>query len=185
VLDQIATLDGRIALPNFQIGDLLGGTQAALSGLLAGLVAAQRSGRGRFVDISMAHEVLRHHVLATATLAATGAVPPRGRDLLSGGAPCYGVYACADGRHLAVGALELKFWQQLCDTIGRPDWRERHWTLGVAPGSDEAMALRAGLQALFAAQPLSHWQAVFDRVDCCVTPVLRLDEARGHPLFAL
>ena len=68
VLEQIATPDGEIALPNFQIGDLLGGTQAALSGVLAALVAAQRTGRGRFVDISMAHEVLRHHVLAAATL---------------------------------------------------------------------------------------------------------------------
>ncbi len=184
VLDQIGTPDGELAVPNFQIGDLLGGSQAALSGVLAALVAAQRTGLGRFVDISMAHEVLRHNVLATATLAATGRVVPAGRDLLSGGAPCYGVYRTSDGRHLAVGALELKFWQRLCEAIGKPQWASRHWTRGEAPGSDAAMALKQELAELFGAEPLAHWTALFDDVDCCVTPVLRLDETRVHPLFA-
>ena len=183
VLQQIATPEGDIALPNFQIGDLLGGTQAALAGVLAALVAAQRSGLGRFVDISMAHEVLRHHVLAAATLAATGRVAPPGRDLLSGGAPCYGVYRTSDGRHLAVGALELKFWQTLCAALGRPDWAKRHWSLGEAPGGAAALALRTELAAVLAAEPLDHWTALFADVDCCVTPVLRLDETQAHPLF--
>jgi alpha-methylacyl-CoA racemase len=183
VLEQIATVDGDIAVPNFQIGDLLGGSAAALSGVLAALVAAQRTGLGRFVDISMAHEVLRHHVLATATLAATGRVPPPGRDLLSGGAPCYGVYRTADGRHLAVGALEPKFWRALCDALGRPDWGARHWSSGEAPGSAPAMALRADVAALFATRTMAEWVAQLEGIDCCVTPVLRLDEARAHPLF--
>jgi len=183
VLEQIATAGGEIAVPNFQIGDLLGGTQAALAGVLAALVAAQRTGRGRFVDVSMAHEVLRHHVLASATLAATGRVPPPGRDLLSGGAACYGVYRTADGRHVAVGALELKFWRELCRAVDHPQWAGRHWSLGELPGGDAAMALRSEVAALFASQPLKHWLALFDTVDCCVTPVLRLDETRAHPLF--
>lgn len=184
VLEQIGTPDGEIAVPNFQIGDLLGGSQAALSGVLAALVAAQRTGLGRFVDISMAHEVLCHNVLATTKLAATGRVASAGRDLLSGGAPCYGVYRTSDGRHLAVGALELKFWHQLCEAIGKPQWGSRHWSTGEAPGSDAAMALKAELSAVFASAPLSHWSGVFESVDCCVTPVLRLDETRAHPLFA-
>jgi len=184
VLQQIATPDGAIAVPNFQIADLLGGTQAALSGLLAALVAAQRTGRGRFVDISMAHEVKRHHVLIAATLAATGRVPPPGRDVLSGGAPCYGVYRTAYGRHLAVGALELKFWQRLCEAMQRPAWSARHWSLGEAPGSPAALALRAEVAAVFAGAPLAHWLERLDPVDCCVTTVLTFDEAQQHPLFA-
>ena len=184
VLDQIGTESGDIAVPNFQIGDLLGGSQAALSGVLAALVAAQRTGVGRFVDVSMAHEVLRHNVLATATLAASGRVPAAGLDLLSGGAPCYGVYRTADARHIAVGALELKFWQLLCGAIDQPQWANRHWTRGEAPGSAPAMALRKELADVFAAFPLAHWCERFDAVDCCVTPVLRLDETLAHPLFA-
>jgi crotonobetainyl-CoA:carnitine CoA-transferase CaiB-like acyl-CoA transferase len=184
VLEQIAsTDDGNLAVPNFQIGDLMGGTQAAVSGVLAALLGVQHSGRGRFVDVSMAHEVLRHHVLATITLKATGRTPVPGRDLLSGGAPCYGVYRSGDGRHLAVGALELKFWQALCTVIGRPQWADRHWTRGLAVGGAEAMALRAELGAVFAEHPLAHWAARFDGVDACVTPVLRLDETLKHPVF--
>uniref|UniRef100_UPI00164C6A1C CoA transferase n=1 Tax=Kingella denitrificans TaxID=502 RepID=UPI00164C6A1C len=79
--------------------------------------------------------VHRHHVLARFTLAATGRTPAPGRDLLSGGAPCYGAYRCADGRWLAVGALEPKFWQALCGTLGHPEWSERHWSTGLVPGS--------------------------------------------------
>ncbi len=184
VLEQIASADGAIAIPNFQIGDLLGGTQAALAGVLAALVAAQRTGVGRFVDVSMAHQVMRHNVLAAATLATLGRLPAPGRDLLSGGAPCYGAYRTSDKRHLAIGALELKFWQLLCRTLARPEWAERHWALGEAPGSEAALALRAELAALIAARPLQHWMAVFEPVDCCVTPVLHLHEAQAHPLFA-
>ena len=184
VLEQIATTaDGELAVPNFQIGDLMGGTQAAVSGVLAALLGAQRSGRGRFVDVSMAHEVLRHHVLARFTLQATGRTPPPGRDLLSGGAPCYGVYRSADGRHLAVGALEPKFWEALCGVVGRPDWAGHHWSRGLVPGSEASMALRAELAAILAAQPLAHWVARFEDVDACVTPVLRLDETLRHPVF--
>jgi len=184
VLDQIATPDGDIAVPNFQIGDLLGGTQGAVAGVLAALVGAQRSGIGRFVDVSMTHEVLRHHVLARITLAASGRTPEPGRDLLSGGAPCYGVYRSADGRHLAVGALEPKFWNALCEAIGRPAWAQQHWSRGLVPGSAESMALRAELAALFASRTLAEWSALFEGVDACVTPVLRLDEARDHPIFS-
>ena len=183
VLEQIATVDGELAVPNFQIGDLMGGTQAAVTGILAGLLGAQRTGRGRFVDVSMAHEVLRHHVLATYTLKTTGRTPTPGRDLLSGGAPCYGVYRTADARHLAVGALEPKFWQALCEAIERPAWAAQHWSTGLQVGGADSMALRAELAALFAAEPLAHWVARFDGVDACVTPVLRLDETLRHPVF--
>jgi alpha-methylacyl-CoA racemase len=183
VLGQIATLDGEIAVPNFQIADLMGGTQAALSGMLAALLGAQRSRRGCFVDISMTHQVMRHHVLAMITLAGSGRVSPPARDLLSGGAPCYGVYRTTDARHVAVGALEYKFWQALCEALGRPEWVERHWSRGLVPGSEASMALRAEVASIFARGTLAHWVAHFADVDACVTPVLRLDEAAAHPLF--
>ncbi|MBL0730748.1 CoA transferase [Piscinibacter sp. HJYY11] len=184
VLEQLATHEGEVITPNFQIGDLMGGTQAAVQGILAALLAVQRTGQGRFVDISMTHEVLRHHVLAGMTVTRTGRAPQQARDLLSGGAPCYGVYATADARHLAVGALELPFWQRLCQAVGHPDWASRHWSLGLAVGGPEAIALHGELMQVFKSQPLSHWVALFDGVDCCVTPVLRLDEALAHPLNA-
>lgn len=184
VLEQLATAGGEVITPNFQIGDLMGGTQAAVSGILAGLLGVQRQGIGCFVDISMTHEVLRHQVLCGVVVAQTGRAPLQGRDLLSGGAPCYGVYATADDRYLAVGALELPFWRRLCEVLGRPDWADRHWSLGLAVGGEESMALRTQLGVIFETEPLAHWVERFDVVDCCVTPVLRLDEALSHLLNA-
>ena len=187
VLGQCGTAAGELALPNFQIADLLGGTLAATSGLLAALLGAARSGRGRHVDVSMTREVWRHAVIARtegrALRLATGREPGPGASLLNGGAACYGVYACADGRHLAVGALELKFWQSFCQVLGRPDWAARHWARGEPPGSAPARATRAEMAALLQTEPLAHWVALTGPVDCCVTPVLRLDEVPAHPWF--
>lgn len=182
VLDQIGLPDGAgPAVPNFQIADLLGGTLAAVSGLLAALVGAQRSGEGRFVDISMTHEVWRHAVIARAESRALGLVPARGASLLNGGAACYGVYACADGRHLALGALEPKFWQAFCEAVGQPDWVSRHWSRGEAPGSEAAAGTRQAVADLLASRPLADWIAIVDPADCCATPVLRLNEVPDHP----
>jgi alpha-methylacyl-CoA racemase len=183
VLHQLATAEGEPIAPNFQIGDLMGGTQAAVAAILAALLAVQRGGSGRHVDISMTHEVRRHQVLADLVVAQTGRAPVPGRDLLSGGAPCYGVYRTADGRHLAIGALELPFWQRLCAAIDRPEWSRRHWSLGLQVGSAESLALRDALATLVLTRALADWWALLEPVDCCATPVLRLDECHAHELF--
>jgi crotonobetainyl-CoA:carnitine CoA-transferase CaiB-like acyl-CoA transferase len=188
VLGQIGTPGGEPALPNFQIADLLGGTLATTSALLAALLGAQRTGVGRHVDIAMTREVWRHAVIARAEGAAfrgaTGAAPTAGESLLNGGSACYGVYRTADDRHLAVGALELKFWQAFCEAVGLSGWSGRHWSTGELPGSAAAHETRAAVAALLATRPLAHWLALTDPVDCCVTPVLRIDEVESHPWFA-
>ncbi|GAB4175219.1 MAG: CaiB/BaiF CoA-transferase family protein [Rhodocyclaceae bacterium] len=178
VLDQIGAAGGPPVVPNFQIGDLLGGAAAAVGGILAALLDARSSGRGRHVDVSMTDAVLSQAVFAAAGLLLRGASPPRGGDLLSGGVPCYGVYETADGRHLAVGALERKFWSRLCAILGRPDLEVFH----LESGERGAFA-RAELAALFRARPLAHWTELFEREDCCVSPVLTIEEALAQPHF--
>jgi alpha-methylacyl-CoA racemase len=123
LLDQIGIAGSAPAIPNFQIGDLLGGSLSALIGLLAGVVDARASGRGRYVDVSMTDAVFAHTLFPLLAVLDRGRAQPRGADLLSGGMPSYGVYATSDGRHLAVSAMEPKFWQTLCDTLDRPDLR--------------------------------------------------------------
>jgi len=172
VLDQIGAAGGPPAVPNFQIGDLLGGALVPLVGLLASVIDARASGRGRKVDVAMADAVFAHAVFPLAGLLARLAPPPRGADLLSGGVPCYGVYATADGRHMAVGALEKKFWELLCDTLGRPDLKPFHLAFGT-----KGEQAKRELATVFASRPQSHWVGVFDKVDCCVTPVLHIGEA--------
>lgn len=184
VLEQMVSRDGQFAIPNFQIGDLFGGTQLALSGILAGLLAAQRTGRGRHVDVSMTHGVYEHNFLPRVAVIMTGRSPIPGSDLLTGGVPCYSVYRTRDDRWMAVGALELKFWRKTCEVLGRPEWGDRHWSLNQEVGGPDALALQKEVAAVFRKETQSHWTALFDVVDCCVTPVLRTDEAMRHPLFA-
>jgi crotonobetainyl-CoA:carnitine CoA-transferase CaiB-like acyl-CoA transferase len=180
VLDQIRTDDGRAAMPNLQIGDLLGGTLSALSTLLAALLGAQRSGRGSRVDAAMTDGLLVHHVFPHAELDA-GRVPQAGRTLLTGGAPCYRIYETADGRLLAVGALELKFWQVFCDAAGLAGLRDRHWSLGLEPGSAASDEVAQQVAARIRERTCAEWESVFAAIDACVTPVLSPAEALSHP----
>jgi alpha-methylacyl-CoA racemase len=71
----------------------------------------------------------------------------------------------------------------LCHVLGRPQWADQHWSRGQTPGSEEAALLRDEMAALFATRSSAQWLGIFDAIDCCVTPVLRLDEALVHPLF--
>ncbi len=172
---------GRPALPNLQVGDLLGGAQSAVQGILAALLAVKMGGAGRYVDVAMTDAVFAHNLMPLLALNHYGHSAPPARDFLTGGVPCYGVYRCSDGRYMAVGALELKFWETCCDVLGRPDLKTRHWSLGQAIGDDDAMAVRAELDALFATRTRDDWAALFEPADCCVSPVLSTDEAASHP----
>ncbi len=172
LLDQIGVAGGAPAIPNFQIGDILGGSLNALVGLLAAVVEARSSGRGRYVDVAMTDGVFAHTLFPLLTVLGLGQSLPRGEDLLSGGMPSYGVYATGDGRHLAVSAMEPKFWQTLCATLERPDLS----AFAFATGS-EGQGIRRELEAIFSSRTFAEWTSIFEHVDCCVTPVLRFEES--------
>lgn len=188
VLDQMRAPTGELALSNVQWGDLAGGSAMACIAVLAAVFEAQRTGQGRHLDVSMVHGLHAQLVMPQATGAMLapllGRRPGAGEDLLNGVLPCYNLYATQDGRHLAVGALEFKFWKAACEVFGRPDWVQRHWQRGQLPGSADCAALRAEVAQLVASQPLAVWSERFAQADACVTPVLTLDEAQAHPLFA-
>src|SRR4030095_8252659 len=98
--------------------------------------------------------------------------PRRGGEpipkLLTGGLACYAIYETADGRHITVGALETKFFAQLCDLLGLPDLAARQFD----PSSQSEIA--TALAEAFAAKPLADWLEVFDREDVSVGPVATL-----------
>ena len=141
VLDQTGVRGGPPALCNLQIADLLGGAASAAIALLAALVGVGRTGRGRYVDVAMTDASLAHNIFALHALEQWGHVLPRGEDLLTGGVPCYGVYPTRDGRWLAVGALEDKFWRALCAAIARPDLVAGQFAVG-----DEGLRVRRELE---------------------------------------
>jgi alpha-methylacyl-CoA racemase len=183
MLEQNVGPDGVPALPNLQIGDLLGGAQTAVQGILAALLAVKMGGPGQFVDVSMTDAVFAHNIMPLVALNNAGQTAAPGRDLLTGGVPCYNVYRTSDGRFMAVGALELKFWERCCDVLDRPDLKNKHWACGQKIGGADALAVKGELDAIFMQRTQAEWSQKFADADCCVTPILRTDEAIAHPLF--
>ena len=155
--------------PAAQIADLGGGALMAAFGILAALRERDRSGEGQHVDVAMADGALAWLALPAAGALAGAAVPERGRDVLAGGIVCYRPYACADG-WVALGALEPRFWAAFCRGVDREDLVERQFAV---PGS----AAHAELAAIFAARTRREWEAFSREVECCLEPVLDLDEA--------
>jgi alpha-methylacyl-CoA racemase len=148
------------ALPPVQVADLAGGSLFAVIEILAALLERQRTGRGTHLIVSMTHNA---HRLAAHRLRGE---PER---TLTGGLACYRIYATADGRFLTVTAVERKFWQRLCELIGRPELVERHY-------EQDQEALAAELEAVFRSRPLSEWLDLFDTEAVMVGPVATLAE---------
>ena len=163
--------DGRPAIPGVQIGDLGGGGLLAVAGVLAALVRAGRSGEGEHVDVSMTDGAFALLSVHLGDYFATGAVPGPEQMLLNGAYPCYNVYACADGRHLTVGALEPQFFEALCEVVGRPE---------LAATRLEPDALPAW-RDLFLTRSRDEWLAAFEGTDACVGPVNDMAEAIDDP----
>lgn len=187
-LAQLKTATGEQAMPNMQFADLAGGSDTAVIALLAAVFAAKNTGRGRHIAVSMTHSLYHHLVMPKATADMMenidGQRPEPQNDFLGGVLPCYRLYQTQDGRHMAVGSLELKFWQLLCATLELTEYSNTHWQRGFMPNTAESKKAEQAMIEKFASQTLAHWQMVFIDVDACVTPVLTLAEAQGHPLFA-
>jgi alpha-methylacyl-CoA racemase len=152
-----------------QIADLGGGALMAAFGILAALRERDMSGEGQFVDISMKDGALSWLAMDAARVLAGTAVPGRGETPLAGGLICYRPYRCADG-WVTFGALEPKFWQAWCHGVGRADLAERQFE---PVGSD----VHREVEAVFMGRSRDEWRAFNDEHDCCIEPVLALDEA--------
>jgi crotonobetainyl-CoA:carnitine CoA-transferase CaiB-like acyl-CoA transferase len=148
-------------VPPIQVADFAGGGLAAALALTAALVSRERRGSGGYLDLAMLDGVLALTLLSTS---------PIGK-VLSGLYPCYGLYATADGKQLAVGALEPKFWQAFCQGLERPDLGGRAFDTGA----------RAEIAAALRARSLADWQAVFAGLDACVEAVGTAEQALSHP----
>jgi crotonobetainyl-CoA:carnitine CoA-transferase CaiB-like acyl-CoA transferase len=158
---------GHVVLPGTQLADMTGGLLAVI-GILAALRARERTGRGQVVEVS-----LRTGVLALMTLPLTRRLAGgSGMDELSGAFACYRVYRCRDGRDLAVGALEPKFWERLCRALGLDDLVGRQW----AAGPRQQQVIEAFART-FASRDRDEWLRVFADEDVCVEPVLDAREA--------
>jgi crotonobetainyl-CoA:carnitine CoA-transferase CaiB-like acyl-CoA transferase len=159
-----------------QIADIGGGALTAVVGILVALHERARSGEGQLVDCSMFDGSLSWLAMVAAQRFAGDPVPARGRLPLAGGIVCYRPYRCADG-WVTLGALEPKFWSAFCRGVGREDLIERAFD---PPGSDTHRAV----EEVFAARTREQWRQFASEHDCCLEPVLSLDEALASELVA-
>ncbi|MGH2761724.1 MAG: CaiB/BaiF CoA transferase family protein [Thermoleophilaceae bacterium] len=157
-----------------QIADLGGGALMGAFGILAALRERERSGRGQLVDVSMFDGSLSWLAMVAAAHLCDGSAPGRGDLELAGRLLCYRPYACRDG-WVTLGALEPKFWQAWCRGVGREDLIEKQFE---RPGSEA----HAEVERIFLERTRDEWREFASRHDCCLEPVLELDEALDSEL---
>lgn len=154
------------------VADFGGGGMLLAFGMLAGILSARRTGKGQVIDCAMVDGAALISALTWSLLAAGMWKDERGANLLDTGAAYYDVYRCADGKWVAVGALEPAFFAVLAGKLG----------LGL---SQDDPGLRAALRDTFAQHDRAHWCALLEGSDACFAPVLALSEAPSHPHLAL
>jgi crotonobetainyl-CoA:carnitine CoA-transferase CaiB-like acyl-CoA transferase len=160
-----------------QIADLGGGALMAAFAILAalrerdgdGTPANPGSGEGQLVDVSMADGALSWLAMVAGAYFADGAVPRRGELPLAGSLICYRPYECSDG-WISLGALEPKFWQAFCRGVGREELIAKQFE---RPGSEAHEQVRE----IFRSRSRAEWEEFASQHDCCLEPVLELDEA--------
>jgi crotonobetainyl-CoA:carnitine CoA-transferase CaiB-like acyl-CoA transferase len=151
--------------------------QAALAAVAA-LYHRRESGRGAFIDVSLAETVLAWQAIPMTLARRAGEAPHRGAQILNGGTARYHVYRTSDGKFITLGAVEQKFWAAFCRAVGKEAWIPRY---------DDPLpqtALIAEVTALIESQPLAHWERAIDPADCCFHPVVELADVPDHPQIA-
>lgn len=174
-LHMIGQADGPPVPPLNLVGDYGGGAMFLVTGILAAMLEASRSGRGQVVDAAMVDGTNMLLAVYYGFMAAGQLSEKRGSNRLDGGLPWYDSYLTQDGHYMAVGALEDKFYAALLQGLGLSD---------SAPDRRDAQnwpALRAAFATAFLGKTRAQWAAIFDPTDACVTPVWTLREAQSAP----
>lgn len=167
------------AVPGVQVADFAGGALGGVAGVLAALYERTQTGQGRHIDLAMTRSVAGLGAVALAQRVA-GDREPRGAGMLTGGRPAYRLYATADGRFMALAALEPKFFAAFCERAGCPHLADKGWTTGA-----EGAAVTAELEALFHTKTQAEWRALLAGTDACCEPVQTPEEALADPELGL
>jgi alpha-methylacyl-CoA racemase len=154
------------------VGDFAGGAMVLVAGVLAALVERSLSGRGQVIDSAMTDGTSLLLTMFHGLLADQEWTDVRAANIVDGGEPWYTVYRTSDDRHMAVGALEDKFFAELCDKLGVTVVPDR-----ATLTAEAKQQLRERFAAVFATRTQAVWEAVFDGADACVAPVRSLLEA--------
>jgi alpha-methylacyl-CoA racemase len=176
MLHAMGDADRPPAPPLNLVGDFGGGGMMLAFGVVCALLEARTSGRGQVVDAAMTDGAALLGAMMYGLRAHGSWSAARGANLLDGGAPFYATYACADGKFIAVGAIEPEFYARLLVLTGAVDPAFAHQRR-----QDDWPALKDKFAALFATRTRDAWCALLEGTDVCFAPVLDMDEAPHHP----
>ena len=176
--------DGRPALPGATVADIAAGGMQAAMAIMAALLRRERgeqnrqgehTRQGEHIDVSIADGAFTMMSLYVDEYLATGNEPGPGHYILTGRYACYDTYRCADGRYVSVGAIEPRFWANLCELIGLPQFASQQTE------DDAQDEIRNALAAKFVTEDRDHWVQLLGPADTCVAPVNTVAEAVEDP----
>ncbi len=174
-LAAIGPRGGKPVPPLNLVGDFGGGSLYLVMGILAAVIEARRSGRGQVIDCAISDCVVNMLSMFHGMLSAGTWNTERGANLLDGGAHYYNTYECADGKHIAVGALEPQFYATLRERAGLTDPAfDEQRNPATWPAQGEKLA------AVFRTKTRDEWCAILEKSDACVAPILTMAEAPEH-----
>ena len=177
VLDLIGEKDRPPSIPGVQIADIAGGGMNAAIGILLALFARQQTGKGQYIDVSMTDGMVGFLPAALFFRQLTGQEPRRADGLLSHRYACYNTYETADGRYLSIGAVENRFWMQLCDTLEVPEY-------GPLQYDDQRREeILQYMRAAFKQKTLDEWDSILADLDICWGKIQSTREVLEDPLF--
>lgn len=171
ILGLIGQKNGKPVVPGVQIADIGGGALMALSGISMALFHKERTGKGQYIDVSMLDGAVSWLYAAASDYFASAAVPERGKTRLSGQFAFYDVYETKDTKYITVGASEEKFWEEICQLIGKPEW------IGLQNETGEVQEqLKEEMSEFFKQKNQKEWLDLLQTKDTCVGPVYDIDE---------
>ena len=175
VLAQFKDRNGRPVVPSTTIADFVGGI-AASEAILGAVVKKLRTGEGSYIDLSITDAVLS--LMSNHTVIESVAGEENGISKLNNKHICYSLYETKDERYVSLGALETKFWRNLCTALNKEHWIPEHFSLAQTdnPVFEE-------MKAVFASRTLAEWTKFSQEVDCCMAPVLETSELHKQQLF--
>lgn len=163
--------DGRPPLPGATVADIAAGGMHAVMAIMAGLLRRERTGTGQYLDVAIADGTFGLMSLYVDEYLATGVEPGPGHYVLTGRYACYELYACADGRHVSVAAIEAGFWRNLCRELSLDRYADAQYD------DDLQVEISAALAAAFLTRSRNEWVALLAPANCCVAPVNSVAEA--------
>lgn len=167
---------GAPVIPGTVIADFAAGGMSAAIGILAALLARERTGQGRFVDMSMLDAVVELNILEINPYLLGGAVPHRGETMFCGKYPWYNIYETKDGKYISLGALEPWFFANLCQLLGCEDFIPHQYDEG-----EKQKEMFRYFHDTFLTKTRDEWFALLRQKDTCVAPVYDIDELESDP----